>query len=251
MFQSVIREPNLTGRVTQQLEALIVERHLQPGDSLPAMPELARQLGVSRTVIREAIGALAAKGLLEVHHGSRTRVRHPSAETVAQSMMRYLRVGQPEIDIAKVSHVRRMLEVEIAGCAAERRNEGDLAQLAGLLAEMAAIAQETGEINKHRARYVKLDVGFHAGLAEATHNELFPLLLNSLVDTMLEVRELGFDVPGSPARAQEFHHAIYTAVQVGDPERARQAMREHLFDSEKVMRQALALRASRTRELSS
>ncbi len=239
MFKTVARAPNLTSRVTRELEALIVDNQLQPGDRLPAVKELAAKFGVSRTVIREAVGALAARGLLEVRHGSRTVVRHPSAATVIQSMALYLRAGQPELNIAKVSQVRRVLEVEIAGVAAQQRTADDLAKLAGLLDEMAALVGDPAELQTKRDRYVQVDVDFHTALAHATHNELFPLLLNSLVDIMREVRQMGFAVAGSPQRALEFHRAICTQVQQGQAEAARQAMRDHLVDSEAVMRRAI------------
>lgn len=238
MFETVVREPTLTGRVVNQLEALIVEHRLQPGDRLPAINELTQQFGVSRTVIREAIGALAARGLLEVRHGSRTVVSRPSAETVAQSMSHYLRTGRAVLDIAKVSHVRRVLEIEIAGCAAQQRTEQDLTQLETLLAEMAAIVQGTGDRALHRMRHAKADVAFHTALAYATGNDLFPVMLNSLVDVMMEVREMGFAVPGSLEKALNFHTAIYEEVKAGSVQGARQAMLAHLLDSEEVMRQA-------------
>lgn len=239
IFQSMPREPSLTERVTQQIETLIVEQHLQPGAKLPAINGLAEQLGVSRTVIREAIGALAAKGLLDIRHGSRTTVRRPSAATVTQSMALYLRTGQPQLEIHKVSQVRRVLEIEIAGCAAECRTTEDLQRMAALLDEMTIIVQSETHLQANRARYIKVDVDFHTALAYATGNELFPLLLNALVDVMLEVRELGVSVPGSAQRALAFHRAIYAQVQAGKVAGARQAMLEHLLDSEDVMRQAL------------
>jgi GntR family transcriptional regulator, transcriptional repressor for pyruvate dehydrogenase complex len=241
MFETMVREPTLTGRVVNQLEALIVDRRLQPGDRLPAINELAQQFGVSRTVIREAIGALAAKGLLEVRHGSRTMVSRPSAETVAQSMSHYLRTGRSAPDIAKVSHVRRVLEIEIAGCAAQQRTQQDLTRLETLLAEMTTIVQATDNRQLYRTRYAQTDVDFHTALAYATGNDLFPMMLNSLVDVMMEVREMGFTVPGSLEKALNFHSAIYEQVKAGNAEGARQAMRAHLLDSEEVMRQASAL----------
>lgn len=240
MFETLTREPTLTGRVVNQLEALIVDQRLQPGDRLPAINQLTQQFGVSRTVVREAIGALAARGLLEVRHGSRTVVSRPSAETVAQSMSHYLR-GRAALDIAKVSHVRRVLEIEIAGCAAEQRTVQDLARLESLLEEMAAIVQATDERQRNRARYVQTDVEFHTALAYATGNDLFPVVLNSLVDVMMEVREMGFAVPGSLEKALNFHTNIYKQVKAGSVEGARQAMLAHLLDSEEVMRQALTL----------
>lgn len=245
MFKTVAREPNLTSRVTSQMEALIVDNQLQPGDRLPAVKELAEKFGVSRTVIREAVGALAAKGLLEVRHGSRTVVRHPSVDTVTQSMSLYLRAGLSAFNIDKVSQVRRVLEVEIAGCAAEQRTEKDLRRLEMLLAEMEKIVTDPTAMQTQGELYIQTDVNFHTALADATHNELFPLLLNSLVDIMLEVRKMGLAVPGSPQNAIDFHRAIYLQVKAGNMEGARQAMREHLTDSEEVMRQAIALRSGK------
>jgi DNA-binding FadR family transcriptional regulator len=96
-----------------------------------------------------------------------------------------------------------------------------------------------------RNRFAQNDVAFHSALAAATHNQLFSILLDSVVDIMLKVRQMGFEVPGSPSNALKFHRAIYEQVRAGDPGGAREAMRVHLIDSEEVMRQALALHAHR------
>ncbi len=87
-------------------------------------------------------------------------------------------------------------------------------------------------------------MAFHAALAHATHNELFPLLLDSMADIMVKVRQMGFQVPGMPARALKHHRAVFEQVKAGDVKGARQAMREHLIESEDTMRRALALYAS-------
>jgi GntR family transcriptional repressor for pyruvate dehydrogenase complex len=242
MFTTLSREPNLTSRVTSELEALIVENRLQPGDRLPSVADLAAQYGVSRTVIREAIGALAGKGLLEVQHGSGTVVSRPTASAVTQSMTLYLRAGQPQYDYTKVSQVRRVLEVEIAGLAAEQRTAEDLAAMEKLLHEMAEMVSGQSEIQAKREHFVRNDVEFHTALANASHNELFPLILNSIADIMLAVRQLGFDVPGSPAHALAAHWGIFEQVKAGDRTEARLAMEAHLTTSEMIVRQGLALR---------
>lgn len=239
-FKTVLREPSLTQRVTHELEAQILKNNLQPGERLPAVQALAEQFGVSRTVIREAIGALAAKGLLEVRHGSRTLVRRPGVETVQQSMALYLRTGQG-LDQAKVNQVRRVLEVEIAAIAAERRTEEDLAALKTLLDEMTEIVHNQADLPSHRERFIANDVEFHAALARATHNELFALLLNAIADIMLEVRQLGFTVPGSTDHALTAHRAIFDQIKAANPEGARYSMRQHLLDSEEILRQALTM----------
>jgi GntR family transcriptional repressor for pyruvate dehydrogenase complex len=232
LFQAIQRGATLANRVTHQIEQLIIEGRLQPGDRLPPERELARQFGVSRTVIREAVRALAARSLLEVQAGSGTVVRSPTAKSVAQSMTLLLRAGQAEIDYDKVHEIRRILEVEIAGLAAERRTAQDLE-------EMEQILHEASQIQDDRNCFAECDVDFHAALAQATHNELFPLLLDSMVDIMVQVRQMAFGVSGMPARALKHHRAILEQVRRGKPEEARQAMREHLIESEDTMRQAL------------
>jgi GntR family transcriptional repressor for pyruvate dehydrogenase complex len=244
LFTTVRRESTLASRVTHQIEHLIVESRLRPGDRLPPERELARQFGVSRTVVREAVRALVAKSLLEVRAGSGTIVRSPTAESVTQSMTLFLRAGQPELDYEKVHEIRRILEVEIAGLAAERHTAEDLE-------EMEEILREASEIQDERNCFAECDVAFHAALARATHNELFSLLLDSVVDIMIKVREMGFDVPGTPVRALKYHRAILEQVKAGDPDGARQAMREHLIESEDTMRQALALQAGQTHDVTS
>lgn len=241
MFETIKRGTTLANRVTHQIEQLIVEGQLQPGDRLPPERDLARQFGVSRTVVREAVRALVAKSLLEVQPGSGTVVRSPTPQTVAQSMTMLLRAGQREIDYDKVHEVRRLIEVEIAGLAAERRTPENLDELAEIL-------RQTSEIQDDQHCFPECDVAFHAALARATHNELFPLLLDSMADVMIKVRELGFTVPGMPTRALKHHRAIYEQVKAGDPERARQAMREHLIESEDTMRQALASHIEQARQ---
>jgi GntR family transcriptional repressor for pyruvate dehydrogenase complex len=237
MFELLERE-TLACQVTERVERLIVDRQLQPGDRLPAERELAGRFGVSRTVVREAVRSLMAKRLLEVKPGSGTVVRTPSAQSVTQSIALYLRGDQPELDYKKVIEVRRVLEVEIAGLAAERRTEADIKSLEQILADKAGVHEK-------RERFVEWDVAFHAALAKATQNELFPLLLDSVVSTMRRVREIGFDIPAAPDHALRYHTAILAQVAQGDGEGARQAMRDHLEEAEETMRKALNRRSAK------
>src|ERR671935_2210582 len=117
-FTRIRREPRLSDRVAALLLETIVARGLQPGDRLPSERELGEQFGVSRTVIREAVRALAAKGVIEVRTGSGLRVAAVDASSVSESMSLFMRGGG--IEFEKVHEVRTVLEVHIAGLAAER-----------------------------------------------------------------------------------------------------------------------------------
>lgn len=237
LFRAIPRETTLANQVREQLEEMIVERRLQPGDRLPAERELARQFGVSRTVVREAVRSLMATGLLEVRSGSGTIVRAPTAAAVSQSMALFLRAGHPELDYRKVLEVRSILEVEIAGLAAERRTDEDIAR-------MEQILEETLNAT-NREIYVKIDIAFHSALAQATHNEMFSLLLDSVVEIMRKLREMAFDIPPAPNRAYKYHRAILEQVKNGNGDGARQAMREHLVEAEDTILRAMALYATR------
>lgn len=240
MFKALQREETLAARVTEQLEAFLAERRLAPGERIPAERDLAAQFGVSRTVVREAVRALVAKGLLEVKPGSGTLVSTPTAASVTETMSWFLQASHSELDLHKVTEVRRLLEVEIAGLAAERRSERDLEAMERILEDTAGIA-------KSRERFVEWDMAFHSALAAATQNELFSILLDSVVSTLRKVRELGFNVPGTPERARNFHLLILEKVREGNAGAARAAMREHMAEAERTLQQA-AERAAKGRK---
>jgi GntR family transcriptional regulator, transcriptional repressor for pyruvate dehydrogenase complex len=235
MFKAIEREETLTCRVTEEVERLILDDLLRPGDKLPAERDLALRFQVSRTVIREAIRSLAARGLVEVRQGKGTTVSAPSVESLSQPLALLLRTNQRDLDHKKVLEVRRVLEIEIAGIAAERRTSSDLDLLEHIL-------EDRSGTKFSREEFVEWDVEFHSALARATQNELFSLLLGSVATVMRRVREIGFDVPGTPERAYAFHRRILDQVTAGHAARARRAMQEHLAESEETILKALKIR---------
>jgi GntR family transcriptional repressor for pyruvate dehydrogenase complex len=217
-FPRVTREPRLSDKVADLLLETIHARGLQPGERLPSERELGEQFGVSRTVIREAVRALAAKGVIDVRTGSGLRVAAVDSATVSESMSLYLR-GRSTLDYPKVHEVRTMLEVEVAALAAERATREDLADLEGICAGM-----ETDDDVEAASRH---DVEFHRAIARATHNELHLLLLDSVGDALLEIRRENL-ATGSREDTLVLHRQILERIAARDPEGARRAMREHL-----------------------
>jgi GntR family transcriptional repressor for pyruvate dehydrogenase complex len=222
---------SLVDRVTKQLEGLVIENALQAGDLLPPERELCELLGVSRTVVREAVRSLVAKGLLEVRQGRGTIVRSPDVGLATEVITNMLRSkGAGRIAFPRVHEVRRLLEVEIAGLAAERRTEDDVRDIEALLAKTA----EAGDPEV----WARADVQFHARLAEATHNLLFPVLLGSMAEIMMELRLTAAQLPETKTTAQRFHEAIFAAVRDRSPGAARRAMREHMTEAETTFQRA-------------
>jgi GntR family transcriptional regulator, transcriptional repressor for pyruvate dehydrogenase complex len=199
---------------------MIASNKLKPGDALPPERELGVQFDVSRTVIREAVRTLRAKGLLEVKSGSGVRIVAVDGATVRESMRHF--VHGSSLDYTKVDEVRRVLEVAAAGLAAERATEDDIARIDETI---VLLENECHDLEKS----VQHDLAFHRGLATATHNELFLVLHDSMGEMLLEVRRRNLSRGPTERRlVVEMHRRIRDAVAAHDPEAAKQAMREHL-----------------------
>jgi DNA-binding FadR family transcriptional regulator len=228
-FAPVARSERLADRVAASLTESIVSGRLQPGDRLPPERELCEQFEVSRPVLREAVRSLIAKGLLEDSPRRGHVVSALGRDTVTESLSLYLR-GQ-RLDYGKLMEVRSVLEVENAGRAAERADEEQLAALRtaveamheGMSAEQAAVA----------------DVEFHRAIATATGNEFFELLLDSIRDVLITAQLPTLAQPKIVRGAIRHHLKILERIEERDPEGAREAMRAHLRDAVRGMRETL------------
>lgn len=226
VFQQVSRDPTLSDRVASEITEAVTSGRILPGERLHSERELADEFGVSRTVIREAIRSLSAHGLVESRSGRGVQVATIGPDAVNRSMSLFVR-GHSDIDYQKVHAVRSALEVEVAGLAAERGTEDDIARLSDCLETMKSAADDLDLL-------ARLDVDFHRALAAATRNELFVVMLGSIDDLMLEVRRAALAEPAVAAYAIRAHGEILDAVKRQAPEDAREAMRTHLEVSEQA-----------------
>jgi GntR family transcriptional repressor for pyruvate dehydrogenase complex len=221
-FASLKRNPSLSEAVATALTERILGVPLKAGDPLPSERELCEQFGVSRPVVREAVHALASRGLISVRVGRGLEVGRVASGTVSESMTLYLR-GSETIGYDKVSEVRSALEIEIAGLAAARIT-------AERIEAISAVAQRLPQA-KDAEEAARADVEFHRAIALATDNELFLVMLDSIGETLLDVRRKGFNSDETLSYATAAHNAILHGVAAGDVAGARRAMREHLQES--------------------
>jgi GntR family transcriptional repressor for pyruvate dehydrogenase complex len=218
LFEQVTREPRLSDKVADLILETILSRRLKVGDKLPSERELAEQFGVSRTVVREAVRGLAAKGVIEVRTGSGLRVAAVDASSVQESVSLFLR-GAP-IDLERVHEVRVVLEVHMAGLAAKRVTQADIVRLRGAHEHMNTDSGSAEE----RARD---DLAFHRDIAVATHNELFVLLLDAIASSLVEIMRDNLG-SGSTPMALDQHGRILEGIVARDADAAREAMAKHL-----------------------
>lgn len=230
-IEAPVRATRLSDQITTQLQNLIMQRHLRPGDKLPSERELCELLSVSRTVVREAVRALAVKGMLDVRPGGRAVVRAPDPAIVSELMTIMLRGGSGDVAFGHIHEVRRLLEVEIAGLAAQRREEADIERIESFIAAMI-------EHQDDAPHWAAADVGFHRAIAVATHNPLYPLLLDSVAEMLIEVRLTGIRLPTTPHQARAHHLRILDSIKAGNRADARKAMQNHLEEAEETYKKA-------------
>lgn len=223
---------NLTDEVTERIKREISAGRLAPGARLPTEQELVTAMGVSRTVVREAVAALRADGLVTTRQGSGAYV----AADVSRVPFRIDPEGLSSIeDVLAVMQLRQAIEVEAAALAAERITPRRLAPISrALRAIESAIRKGEGAVNE--------DFAFHLAIAEASGNPRFAELLEFLGRHVIPRQSVRV-ASSSPAeqrrylmRIQREHGRIHEAIRNGDPGAARKAMRRHLTGSLKRYR---------------
>ncbi len=211
-----IDSKRLYERVVDQIGDMIRRGEFGPGQRLPAERDLARSLGVSRPVVREAMVALEIAGLVEVRTGSGAYVR-PLAEDKPQ-----LNAGHSPTDIL---NARMIIEGEVAALAAANASEPDIEAAAGAIAEMIA---DHG-VGRPRSA---ADLAFHVAVAYASGNAVLALVVERLWQEQYSpvfaiLSERAHLAENWPATLRG-HEAILEAIRRRDPGGARQHMRAHL-----------------------
>ncbi|HVW39397.1 MAG TPA: FCD domain-containing protein [Pirellulales bacterium] len=210
---------------------IVRDRGLKTGDQLPSIRELAETLGEKQSAVRDAILKAEAMGLVHVlpRAGAFLRAGVPAAlangasldEPLAGSLQDALLGG--EQNLFHLLDARRLIEIELAGRAAERRRLEDLLPVRRALEAMLQLPADAA-----RPEYVAHDVRFHIEIARLSGN----LVLFAIQRTLMELlRPHLNEAPLDPERrtkTDRSHVAIYEALVAGDAEKARREMREHL-----------------------
>jgi GntR family transcriptional repressor for pyruvate dehydrogenase complex len=222
----------LGARTAARLLAKIREDGLLPGTRLPSEQAMAEHFGVSRTVLREAIGQLKADGILNSRKGSGTFLCSDEPQPVAGPDA----VTEQSVQsLLNLIEVRRGLESETAALAALRRTPGQLAEIEHALRRIEeAVASGVSGVEE--------DVRFHLSIAEATGNpywvrftEMFaqPTRAAVKVTRANEARRADFS-----SQVRQEHEKIVAAIAAGDPELARIAAAEHMAHAAERVRLA-------------
>ncbi|WP_449280683.1 FadR/GntR family transcriptional regulator [Leucobacter sp.] len=208
-------------RLSVDLERLILEGELSPGERLPAERDLAQHLGVSRVSIREALRELENRGLIDRKPGRGTIVLSPG-ERSKDSGTVIEAFNAMRSELSDIMELRAIVEPPIARITAARATSRDLTQLEELVKAM--------EMDVTKERYAELDRAFHQAIAQYTHNPLLALINEQIAIQIAPSRAGRYQTKARRTASSVAHRRIYEAIAAGDGERAEQEARAHVLD---------------------
>jgi GntR family transcriptional regulator, transcriptional repressor for pyruvate dehydrogenase complex len=214
------RTPDTTAAelVVNFVRGQIERGQLRRGDRLPAERQLAARVGVSRPSVRAGLRTLAAMGVVQTRHGSGTYITESqSLDAKPLRMLAALHGFGPE----QIFEARRMLELGVAGLAAERATSDQMAQMAEEVTGMFAAVDDLATFMTH-------DVHFHRAVAVASGNPILAALVEMVSALHFEQRRRAIRTRDQLRDVAITHRNIYHAVLARDPERARREMSQHL-----------------------
>lgn len=217
---------SLSSSIARRLEQLILDGTLKPDKKIPSERQLAERLGVSRSILREALKELRGRGLIETRHGHGTRVTGLVPDLGSNHPLLYLFRDHPRT-LYDLLEVRELLEGQAAYMAALRGNEQDFHRITH-----AFNAINSNSADATQAEAAQLDHAFHQSICEASHNPVLVHTLQNLMQLMLttvlaSVNNLYHHTPYKE-QIDKHHKQIYKAVMERKPEQARRAATAHI-----------------------
>jgi GntR family transcriptional repressor for pyruvate dehydrogenase complex len=226
-------------RIMRIAIADIVSHRRRSGEWLPPEAELAARFGVSRGVARECIRGLEERGLVAVTHGRGATVLPEQRWDCldADVLGALLDHGRGTAILGQFLELRRILEIAAAGLAAERARPAHLTRLADAFDRMAAAARRALEDPAAEDLYHEADIAFHRAVVGATGNRALGALSAPIHRALIAARRPLARPELRLERSLPEHSRILAAVAQGDPDAAREAMREHLRTVDAYLRE--------------
>lgn len=247
----------ISDQIAEQLYQLVQQRQLQPGQRLPAERQLAEEMKVSRTALREAIQKLSSQGILVSRAGAgtfvQTTVPHPIGGTLQAISALEPLIRTDAQYLYDVLETRESLEVSTAWYAAQRATDEDKQRLQRRFDELLHYQSIQDTESAARA-----DARFHLCIAQASHNAVIVQVMGSLFElvlgTVAENRQRMFAQDSSDVleHLTQHHYDLMQAILAGEAQQARSVMLVHLnFVRDKLMQaDADAARQQRLNRLS-
>jgi DNA-binding FadR family transcriptional regulator len=210
---------NVHGNTVDHLGEAIVAGRYGPGASIPPEPRLCEELGVSRTVVREAVKSLVAKGLVSTGPRVGTRVLTEAHwNWFDPDVIRWqAKAGLTPEFLRDLQDLRRVVEPAAVRMAAERATAQDISEIEEAFAGMCKAIEEGGD-------YVACDLLFHQGLLRACRNRMIIQMSKALGALLRTSFEISTSRKDGPKNSLSMHRAVIDAVIARNPARAEKAI---------------------------
>ena len=220
-----LRPQTLSQRVALELVKSILSAEFEPGDLLPTEEQLCQQLGVSRSVIRESVKAVAALGLVNSRQGKGTVVlgRDNWNEFSSELLAARAELGSVQPMLSELMAMRRALEADAAAATAAGGAADRLTEAKKILEEIGSVTPDNA------AQMLGLDVDFHEAVVRAAGNDLISGFFHKIRPMLVSARQIAYELePEIITKGFEEHAAIVEAIESGDPSQAYEVMFRHL-----------------------
>ena len=215
--------------ITRKLLDYLLSGAVEPGSKIPSERQLAEALGVGRSAVREAIKSLSLLGLLDGRQGDGTYLSRSGSDLLPRVIEWGLLLEEPRI--MDLLEARAEVEIVVAGLAAARAGEQEIATLRERLDAMRAAGEDVDA-------YVEADIAFHLEIARASGNEVFVNLLTSLRSLLRVWADRVLHHAGETSSSLAMHEPIADAIAAGDADAARAAMKAHMERAHRRLREA-------------
>ena len=209
---------NLYSEVLDGLRRMIESGEIREGERIPTERVLAERFGVSRTCVREALGALKLSGVIQGRPGAGTYLAKASPGGIDRSDLLLVEEGSP----FEILESRKIIEPAIASLAARKATTADVARLADAMESLRVSAEDEESLTE-------ADRQFHMCMAEATHNRILIRTLGQILDLMQRIYYPAVGIVGPHDGYYDTHNEVFRNVQERNSRGAERAMRAHLM----------------------
>lgn len=221
-----IRRGTLTDSVISQIQNMILDGRVKPGEWLPSQTELAEGFGVGLSTVREATRGLAIMGILEPQAGRGTQVSDDAL--VSLRMIRLVRNEMENLHGREVHEARRLIEVGMTELAAHRADEKDIEQMEAALDRMEDVTDDD-------EAYIEADVEFHSAVAAAAKNDVVEEFYSILLEMLSGVMTQMVRIPGLKARGLQTQREILESIRDHDAESAREQAHYNIVEWDRIL----------------
>jgi GntR family transcriptional repressor for pyruvate dehydrogenase complex len=223
-----VKANRISQNIVEQIRGAILSGELKIGEQLPSEKDFSKHFGVSKSSLREAYRALEAYGLLEIRQGMAggAFIKEVDLTTVKDSLVNYFFFQNP--GLREYTQIRTFIEPQIVKICAEKATAEDIEYLENNILTME---QEPGG----ESFLSDLDIAFHKKLVDITGNKIISLVVESVQTALINIKRIVHTDEQFLKMVCNAHKKIVIAIRQRDPERASEAMLDHIIDVEKGM----------------